>query len=103
MDVFYAYTYSTTGWLSLQALPLLLSPGLIVTLLSTEARNATGEALVLRHIAVLIAQVLEIYFSRSLAISLLAVALLTGLLTGSIPLTSSAAESSIPTSFLRLD
>ena len=42
MDVFYAYTYSTAGWLSLQALPLLLSPSLIVTLLSAETRKATG-------------------------------------------------------------
>jgi len=45
MDVFYAYNYSTAGWLSLQALPLLLSPKLIVTLLSAESRNPTGEHL----------------------------------------------------------
>ena len=51
MDVFYAYTYSTAGWLSLQALPLFLSPGIIVTLLSTETRKPTGKLLLkfLRH------------------------------------------------------
>jgi len=43
MDVFTTYTYSTAGWFSLQALPLLLSPKLIVTLLSVESRNPTGE------------------------------------------------------------
>lgn len=45
MDVFYTYTYSTAGWLSLQALPLLLSPKLMVTLLSAESRNPTGKLL----------------------------------------------------------
>lgn len=79
MDVFYAYTYGSAGWLALQALPLLLSPSLIITLLSKEGRNAT---------------ILEIYFCRSLALTLLAIALLMFLLTGSIPLTSSLAESS---------
>jgi len=43
MDVFTTYTYSTAGWFSLQALPLLLSPKLIVTLLSVESLNPTGE------------------------------------------------------------
>ena len=43
MDVFYAYTYSTAAWLSLQALPLLLSPKLIVTMLSVETRGPTGK------------------------------------------------------------
>ena len=42
MDVFYAYTYSTAGWLSIQALPLLLFPSIIINILSTETRQATG-------------------------------------------------------------
>ena len=45
MDVFYAYTYSTAGWLSLQALPLLLAPNVVVTLLSPEARKSSGRLL----------------------------------------------------------
>ncbi len=47
MDVFYAYTYSSAGWLALQAVPLLLSPSLIITLLSNEARKPTSKALIL--------------------------------------------------------
>lgn len=77
MDVFYAYTYCSAGWLALQAIPLLLSPSLIIMLLSKEARNPT---------------ILEIYLSRSLALGLLAVALLTILHSGSIPLTTSIAK-----------
>ena len=42
MDVFYAYTYSTTAWLGLQAVPYLLSPKLIVTMLSIDTRKPTG-------------------------------------------------------------
>lgn len=45
MDVFYVYTYGTAGWLSLQALPLLLTPNLVVTLLSSEARKSSGRLL----------------------------------------------------------
>lgn len=105
MDVFYAYTYSTAGWLSLQALPLLLSPGLIVTLLSPETRKPTGRlhtkrselpALSVYGVRVFTMLIkhsdLEIYFSRSLAFALLILGLLTVLLTGSIPLTSSIAD-----------
>lgn len=78
MDVFYTYTFGSAGWLAIQALPLLFSPSLIITLLSKEARNPT---------------ILEIYFCRSLAWTLLALALLIIQLTGSIPLTSSLADS----------
>ena len=104
MDVFYVYTYSSAGWLALQAAPLLLFPSLIITLLSNEVRKPTSKAAPLpkslqhfrRHIrndpcsSVL---ALETYFCRSLALSFLALALLTILLTGSIPLTASIAES----------
>jgi len=37
-----AYAYSTAAWLTLQATPLFLSPKLIITMLSPEARNPTG-------------------------------------------------------------
>lgn len=39
------YTYSTAGWLSLQAFPLLLAPDLVVTILSPEARKSSGRLL----------------------------------------------------------
>jgi hypothetical protein len=42
MDVFYAYTYSSFGWLALQAVPLIVSPKIIITMLSPEVREATG-------------------------------------------------------------
>ena len=42
MDVFYAYTYSTAAWFGIQAVPLIISPKLIITALSTEARKPTG-------------------------------------------------------------
>jgi len=38
-----AYAYSTAAWLSLQAIPLFLSPKLMVTMLSPEARVPTGQ------------------------------------------------------------
>ncbi|KAI9848118.1 MAG: hypothetical protein M1838_000643 [Thelocarpon superellum] len=77
MDVFYAYTYGTAGWLFLQAGPLIASPTIMITLLSPDVREPSP---------------LEEYFSRSLGIALITLALLTVLLTGSIPLTSSLAD-----------
>ncbi|KAI9875690.1 MAG: hypothetical protein M1830_008118 [Pleopsidium flavum] len=79
MDVFYSYNYGTAAWLALQAAPLIVSPHMITTMLSSEVRKAT---------------VLEEYFCRSLGFSLIALAILTILLTGSVPLTSTFAESS---------
>ncbi|KAL8815256.1 MAG: hypothetical protein Q9223_005593 [Gallowayella weberi] len=78
MDVFYAYTYSTAAWFGVQTIPLMLSPKLIITILSTEARKPT---------------VLEEYLCRSLAFTLLAFAVVTVLLTGTIPLSSTLSES----------
>ena len=48
MDVFYAYTYSTAAWFGIQAVPLIISPKLIITALSTEARKPTGRLVTLR-------------------------------------------------------
>jgi len=42
MDVFYLYSYGSFGWLALQAAPLIISPTMIITLLSPEVREATG-------------------------------------------------------------
>ncbi|KAF7951101.1 uncharacterized protein EAE97_002652 [Botrytis byssoidea] len=77
MDVFYSYTYGTAGWLALQSLPLIISPTIIITMLSPEYRDATT---------------LEEYFSRSLGFTLLTLGILTVLLTGSVPLTSSISD-----------
>ena len=78
MDATHAYTFSTSAWLGLQAMPLFASPKLMVTMLSPLTRDPTE---------------LEIYFSRTLSITLLTLATLSLLLSGIIPLSSSAYES----------
>lgn len=76
MDVYYAYSYATAGWMVLQAVPLITSPTMIMTLLSPEVREASP---------------IEVYFSRQCGMASLVIGLLTVLLTGSVPLTSSFA------------
>ncbi|EAS36258.3 uncharacterized protein CIMG_12770 [Coccidioides immitis RS] len=78
MDVFYMYTYGTGAWLSLQGLTLVASPKLIIALLLDEPRPPSG---------------LEVYFARSLGLTLITLSVLTVILTGSIPLTSEYAIS----------
>lgn len=78
MDATHAYTFATSSWLALQALPLFASPKLMVTMLVPFARDPTD---------------LEIYFSRSLSLALLTLAILSLLLSGIIPLSSSINES----------
>ncbi|ORX93231.1 hypothetical protein BCR34DRAFT_242939 [Clohesyomyces aquaticus] len=77
MDVYYFYSYSTAGWMALQALPLIASPTMIVALLSPEVREAST---------------LEVYFSRMLGFTLITVGVLQVLLTGSVPLSSRLTE-----------
>jgi hypothetical protein len=78
LQVFYAYTYGTAAWLALQALPLIVSPTIIIALLSPDVREPTA---------------LETYFSRSLGMTLLALGIMVVLLTGSVPLTSRISDS----------
>ncbi|KAJ5297677.1 hypothetical protein N7508_007926 [Penicillium antarcticum] len=78
MDVFHAYTYSTAAWLSLQSLPLIAGPSMIVSMLLDETRPASS---------------MEIYFARCLGLSLFTITVLTVMLTGSIPLTSDIKDS----------
>ncbi|KAJ5088436.1 hypothetical protein N7456_012052 [Penicillium angulare] len=66
-----------TAWLSLQSLPLVAGPGMIVAMLLDETRPASS---------------IEVYFARCLGFGLLTIALLTVMLTGSIPLTATVAE-----------
>ena len=75
--MFYAYTYGTAGWLSLQAMPLIIMPKFLVALLTTEVHRATD---------------MEVYFGRSLGFSLVVLALIVLFFTGTIPLSSSIAE-----------
>jgi hypothetical protein len=41
-QVFYAYTYGSAGWLALQAVPLLVAPKVITTLLGADGHYTTG-------------------------------------------------------------
>ncbi|PVI07101.1 hypothetical protein DM02DRAFT_351446 [Periconia macrospinosa] len=77
MDVYYFYSYGTAAWFATQATPLILSPTMIVALLSPEVREAST---------------LEVYFSRSLGLALLTIGALNVLLTGSVPLSSRLSE-----------
>ncbi|KIW06555.1 uncharacterized protein PV09_02985 [Verruconis gallopava] len=73
MEVLSAYSFATAGWFTLQSIPLILSPKLIVTMLSLNLHEASP---------------LEIYFSRSLGCALLTMAALNLLLTGAMPWSS---------------
>lgn len=44
-QVFHTYTYSTAAWLSLQSLPLIAGPSMIVSMLLDETRPASGMCL----------------------------------------------------------
>ncbi|KAL5337932.1 hypothetical protein BJX70DRAFT_368069 [Aspergillus crustosus] len=77
MDVFYAYTYSTSAWLALQSAALISVPQGISAMLLDETRPATT---------------IEVYFARALGMALLTIATLVIMLTGSIPLTTGLSD-----------
>ena len=74
-QVFQTYAFGTSAYLTVQSLPLLLTPKLIVSLLASEPRRTTD---------------LETYLCRSLALALLVLAILLLLLTDVVPLTTNA-------------
>lgn len=74
-QIFRAYSFSTAGYLAVQALPLLMSPRSIVNLLAAEPRATTD---------------LEFYLSRSLGFAVLALAFLNLILSGALPIDTSA-------------
>ncbi|GAQ33956.1 hypothetical protein AKAW_01727 [Aspergillus niger] len=97
MDVFYAYTYSTAGWLSLQSVALIAVPEMMTTMLEQESRqpSCTSPPLVLSPLPTTQTNTItaiETYLSRCLGMSLLTIAILTVMLTGSIPLTASITD-----------
>ena len=75
-QVFRLYTFGTAAYLTTQALPLLLTPSLIVSMLATDPRPTTD---------------VESYLARSLALLLLTFAITFLILTGAVPLTTSIA------------
>lgn len=46
MDAITTYTYSTSAWFGIQAVPLLFFPQLITALLSPEARRSSGTSFI---------------------------------------------------------
>ena len=72
---FKIYAYGTSAWLALEALPLLFTPKLIVTMAASEPRLITD---------------LETYLCRTLGLAFLTFSLLVLLLTGALPLTTDA-------------
>ncbi|KAH6898431.1 hypothetical protein B0T10DRAFT_555749 [Thelonectria olida] len=69
------YSFGNLAWLSTQAVPLILWPSFIGSLLRPEYEPASS---------------LEIYFARSLGFALLTLGLVVVVLSGAIPLTSAA-------------
>ncbi|QDS74282.1 hypothetical protein FKW77_003497 [Venturia effusa] len=77
-----SYALGTGAWLAIQATPLLLTPKLIITMLSEEMHQPSS---------------LETFLSRTSGLTLFFFALLTTLLTGTLPLTSTpSADESKP-------
>ncbi|ROT37438.1 hypothetical protein SODALDRAFT_351723 [Sodiomyces alkalinus F11] len=76
MDAISTYCFGNLSWLSLQALPLILWPGFISSLLRDEYSSASS---------------LENYFARSLGFAILALGLVVVILSGSLPLTGNGA------------
>ncbi|KAH8891069.1 hypothetical protein GQ53DRAFT_168628 [Thozetella sp. PMI_491] len=73
MDAVSAYSFGSLAWLSTQAVPLIIWPAFISSILSTDYQQI---------------DYVEQYFARSLGFSQLTVGLLLVILTGALPLTS---------------
>ncbi|KAI0109682.1 hypothetical protein GGR51DRAFT_512448 [Nemania sp. FL0031] len=77
MDAISAYSFASCAWNALQAAPLILGPQAIVSLLTLgeyHPHEASGD--------------IEYYLARSLGFALLALGLVTVVLTGSVPVGS---------------
>lgn len=71
LQPFAAYSISTSAWSTLQSLPLLITPRLIVSLCASEPRKTTD---------------LEAYLCRTLGLTLLALAAVNLIFTGLLPI-----------------
>ncbi|CAJ0545879.1 Ff.00g093520.m01.CDS01 [Fusarium sp. VM40] len=77
MSAIASYSFGNFAWLSTQALPLILFPSFVGSLLKPEAQASTA---------------LETYFGRSLGFALLALGLTIVVLSGALPLDSTSKE-----------
>ncbi|KAF4469767.1 hypothetical protein FALBO_3353 [Fusarium albosuccineum] len=86
MSAIASYAFGNFAWLSTQALPLILWPSFIGSLLRSENDSAS---------------ILETYFARSLGFALLALALIVVILSGVLPLETSneSSEESAPSPY----
>ncbi|KAF4842704.1 hypothetical protein CGCSCA4_v008602 [Colletotrichum siamense] len=75
MDAVSSYSFGNLGWLSMQAIPLIIWPRFIGNLLRPDDYQAAATSL-------------EDYFARSLGFTLLTLGLLVVCLSGAVPLTS---------------
>jgi hypothetical protein len=82
LQVFTPYALATTAYLTLQSVPLLLTPSLIISLLCAEPRKATD---------------LELYFCRTLGLALLTYSATILPLTGVLPTTTFTTSDKEPT------
>lgn len=78
-DSISTYAFASLGWLSLQAVPLIVWPTFISSMLTENAAHAHAPAVV---------NVVETYFARYLGFSQLAIGLLIVTLSGALPLTT---------------
>ncbi|EGU80641.1 hypothetical protein FOQG_09633 [Fusarium oxysporum f. sp. raphani 54005] len=94
MSAIASYTYGNFLWLSTQALPLIVWPSFVGSLLRPGNETSTSWAL-LQLLAIVSANnslALETYFGRSLGLALLALGLTVVVLSGVLPLDSSSKE-----------
>ncbi|KAK3987066.1 hypothetical protein QBC44DRAFT_332180 [Cladorrhinum sp. PSN332] len=80
MEAVSAYSFASLAWLSAQAVPLIIWPSFISTLISTDSAHYHPARL----------HDIEKYFARSLGLSQLTLGLILLILSGALPLTSSA-------------
>ncbi|EGZ77435.1 hypothetical protein NEUTE2DRAFT_146965 [Neurospora tetrasperma FGSC 2509] len=88
-DAISTYAFASLGWLSLQAVPLIIWPTFISSMLTENGGHAHAPAVV---------NVVEIYFARYLGFSQLAIGLLIVTLSGALPLTTNVTSPNDPNS-----
>ncbi|KAK3498330.1 hypothetical protein B0T13DRAFT_259155 [Neurospora crassa] len=88
-DSISTYAFASLGWLSLQAVPLIVWPTFISSMLTENAGHAHAPAVV---------NVVETYFARYLGFSQLTIGLLIVTLSGALPLTTNVTSPNDPNS-----
>ncbi|EGO52607.1 hypothetical protein NEUTE1DRAFT_142486 [Neurospora tetrasperma FGSC 2508] len=88
-DSISTYAFASLGWLSLQAVPLIVWPTFISSMLTENGGHAHAPAVV---------NVVETYFARYLGFSQLTIGLLIVTLSGALPLTTNVTSPNDPNS-----